>query len=303
MSPLSDTTNLAPGISGTDLFIHIKFMWRSTIPAYIICLVIFFVLGFRYSGSDAVMGYIAVFTEGLLESFNINPVFLLPPMLVIVCIAFKIPAIPGIFVGVLSGTLIGILQGNNFGVVLDSAMYGFHADTGIEALDDLLSAGGLNNMMWTIGLVLLANAFGGIMEKSGQLAVLVQSLLKFAEGTTSLVTTTILTCFGSNILIPDQYIAIIVPGRMYSAEYRRRKLHPKMLSNCLDASGTITSALVPWNTCGVFMASILGVSTIQYAPYALFNWLMPLTVIVMTAIGRLTVKIEDDPGTVIKDIP
>ena len=300
MSPLSDTTNLAPGVSGTDLFTHVKFMWRSTIPTYIICLVVFGILGLRASGSTD-MGNVAEFTQGLQDTFNINPALLIPPVIVIVLIAKKMPAIPGIFIGVLVGAIFGfIFQGNNLGDILESSMYGFESETGIEALDSLLSRGGLYGMLWTIALILLANAFGGIMEKSGQLGVLVNALLSFVKGATSLVATTIATCFISNVLIPDQYLAIIVPGRMYAAEYKRRGLHPKMLSNSLEASGTLTSALVPWNTCAVMMAGFTGVAAIHYIPYAMFNWLMPIVVIAMTAMGRLTVKIEDDPDTVVE---
>jgi NhaC family Na+:H+ antiporter len=143
--------------------------------------------------------------------------------------------------------------------------------------------------------------FGGIMEKTGQLEVIVEKLVSLARGTASLVGLTLLTCFASNATMPEQYISLVVPGRMYNSTYRKRGLHPKMLSNALEASGTVTSALVPWNTCGVYLSGILGVSTLQYAPWAFFNYLMPLTVFIMTLFGRLTVKVEDDPATIVAD--
>jgi NhaC family Na+:H+ antiporter len=154
-------------------------------------------------------------------------------------------------------------------------------------------------MMYSISLTILAMTFGGIMEKTGQLEVIVERLIRLAKGTTSLVGLTLLTCFGSNATMPEQYISIVVPGRMYNASYRKRGLHPKMLSNALESSGTVTSALVPWNTCGVYMSGVLGVSTLEYAPWTFFNYLMPITVFVMTFLGLLTVKIEDDPATII----
>ena len=302
MSPLSDTTNLAPAMSGTDVFTHVKFMIKSTAPVYVIVLVLYFILGMRFGGGNTDMSNVQAIVGGLEEAFNINPLLLIPPVLVIVCIAMKMPAIPGIFIGVVSGGIVGmIFQGNNLGDLFSCAFSGYVSETGFEALDDLLSAGGLEAMMYSISLTILAMTFGGIMEKTGQLEVIVNQLIKLARGTASLVGLTLLTCFASNATMPEQYISLVVPGRMYNATYRKRGLHPKMLSNCLEASGTVTSALVPWNTCGVYLTGILGVSTLQYAPWAFFNYLMPITVFVMTLFGLLTVKIEDDPGTVISD--
>ena len=300
MSPLSDTTNLAPAMAGTDVFTHVKFMFKSTLPAYIIVLVIFLVLGFRFGGENTDLGNLQTITEGLKNTFTINPLLLIPPVVVIVSIALKMPAIPGIFLGILAGGLLGALvQGNNFGELLDCAHNGYTSETGIASLDDLLTAGGLNNMMYSISLTILAMTFGGIMERTGQLEVIVEKLITLAKGATSLVGLTMLTCVASNATMPEQYISIVVPGRMYNASYRKRGFHPKMLSNALEGSGTVTSALIPWNTCGVYMAGVLGVGTLQYAPWAFFNYIMPVTVLIMTMLGFLTVKIEDEPGTVI----
>ncbi|MDR0684130.1 MAG: Na+/H+ antiporter NhaC [Spirochaetaceae bacterium] len=300
MSPLSDTTNLAPAMSGTDVFTHVKFMLKSTVPVYIIVLVIYLVLGLRFAGDSTDLTNINTITEGLRGTFNINPALLIPPVVVIVSIALKVPAIPGIFLGIVTGGILGaIVQGNSFGDLLACAYSGFVSETGVGAIDELLTSGGLENMMYSISLTILAMMFGGIMESTGQLEVIVNQLIKLAKGVTSLVTLTILTCLGSNACMPEQYISIVVPGRMYNASYRKRGLHPKMLSNALESSGTVTSALVPWNTCGVYMSGVLGISVMQYAPWAFFNYLMPLAVIIMTTAGLLTVKISDDPDTVI----
>ncbi|GHV82781.1 Na+/H+ antiporter NhaC [Spirochaetia bacterium] len=301
MSPLSDTTNLAPAMAGTDVFTHVKFMLKSTVPVYIIVLIAYLIIGFRFGGGRTDLSGVQELTDGIRSSFNINPVLFIPPIVVIVTIALKVPAIPGIFLGIVSGGILGVIvQGNNFGDLLNCAYSGYLSETGIEAIDDLLSSGGLENMMFSISLTILAMMFGGIMEKTGQLEVIVAQLVKFAKGTTSLVGLTLGTCVASNACMPEQYISIVVPGRMYNASYRKFGLHPKMLSNALEGSGTVTSALIPWNTCGVYMAGILGISTFQYAPWAFFNWLMPITVLVMTAMGLLTVKISDEPDTVIK---
>jgi NhaC family Na+:H+ antiporter len=300
MSPLSDTTNLAPAMAGTDVFTHVKFMIRSTLPVYIITLAIYLFLGFRFAKGAVDMSNLEIITAGIRDSFVISPVLLIPPLVVILTIAFKMPAIPGIFLGILSGGILGALvQGNNFGHLLSAAYGGYASETGVSAIDELLTAGGLENMMYSISLTILAMTFGGIMEKTGQLQVIVNQLIKLARGVTSLVALTLFTCFASNATMPEQYISLVVPGRMYASAYRKRGLHPKMLSNALEGSGTVTSALIPWNTCGVFMTGVLGISTLQYAPWAFFNYLMPLGVFVMTAIGLLTVKISDDPDTII----
>jgi NhaC family Na+:H+ antiporter len=301
MSPLSDTTNLAPAMAGTDVFTHVKFMLKSTVPVYIIVVVLYLVLGLRFAGDNTDMSNIMIITEGLRSTFNINPALLIPPVVVIVLIALKMPAIPGLFLGIVAGGILGVIfQGNNFGDLLSCAYSGFVSETGVEAIDELLTSGGLENMMYSISLTILAMMFGGIMESTSQLEVIVNQLIKAAKGVTSLVTLTLFTCVASNACMPEQYISLVVPGRMYNASYRKRGLHPKMLSNALESAGTVTSALVPWNTCGVYMYGVLGISVMQYAPWAFFNYLMPLAVIIMTAAGLLTVKISDDPTTVIE---
>jgi NhaC family Na+:H+ antiporter len=300
MSPLSDTTNLAPAMAGTDVFTHVKFMLKSTIPTYVIVIIIFLILGFRFGGENTNVENITVITDGIRDTFNINPLLLIPPVVVIVCITLKMPAIPGIFLGIITGGIVGAIgQGITLGDLFHAGYGGYTSETGIEALDTLLTAGGLENMMFSISLTILAMTFGGIMEKTGQLEVLVDRLIKVAKGTTSLVGLTLATCIASNATMPEQYISVVVPGRMYASTYRKRGLHPKMLSNALEGAGTVTSALIPWNTCGVFMTTTLGISTFAYAPWAFFNYLMPFMVLIMTALGFLTVKISDDPGTVI----
>lgn len=290
MSPLSDTTNLAPAMAGTDVFTHVKFMVLPTAISYGISLILFAVLGFNVgtTGGDITdMSAVQQMRECLESTFHISPILLLPPLIVIISVALKVPAIPGITLGIISGAIIGIIMqpSVSFGDVLDAGMNGFVSETGIQAIDDLLSSGGLMSMMSSVSLTILAMMFGGIMEKTGQLDVLVSKIMRIAKTPASLVVTTEATCILSNALMPEQYISIVVPGRMYADVYREKGLHPKTLSNALESSGTVSSALVPWNTCGVYILGVLGVSTFEYFPYAFFNLLMPVVVAVMAFMG------------------
>ncbi|MDD7363507.1 MAG: Na+/H+ antiporter NhaC [Peptoniphilus sp.] len=304
MSPLSDTTNLAPAMAGTDVFTHVKAMIKPTVLTYVMTLIVFAVLTSRYSAQMGVadVSGIRELQEGLKEAFVINPILLLPPIVVIVSIAFKIPALPGIVLGIIVATIIGpIVQPTvGFQEILGSGMNGYISETGVEGLDKLLTAGGLMNMMESVSLTLIAMMFGGIAERTGQLEVIVGALVKGIRSVTGLVTATLVTCLLSNMTMPEQYISLVVPGRMFAPEYKRRGLHPKLLSSTLESSGTVTSALVPWNTCGVYMKSVLHVSPLAYMPFAVFNYLMPFVVIILTAIGQNVFYIEDDPGTVIE---
>ena len=302
MSPLSDTTNLAPAMAGTDVFTHVKFMIRSNSITYIITLIFFLVIGFKYGGSGADLSAIEQIQSGLQSSFNISPILLLPPIVVIVLVAKKVPAIPGIFIGAVLGMIFApIFQGADFGDILSASYSGYVSETGIEAIDELLTAGGLEGMMYSISLTIIAMMFGGIMEKTGQLEVIVNALLSRIKSVGGLVALTAGTCVISNATMPEQYISIVVPGRMYAKAYREKGLHPKTLSNVLESSGTLTSSLVPWNTCGAFMYSVLGVSALEYGRWAVMNYLTPVVVIILAFLNSKLViaKIEDDPETVV----
>lgn len=297
MSPLSDTTNLAPAMAGTDVFTHVKFMILPTAISYGISLVLFAVLGFTVGSAngDAMdMSAVQEMSEGLMSTFNISPILLIPPLIVIVSVALKVPAIPGITLGIISGAVVGIIMqpSATFGGMLDAGMNGFVSESGVEAIDTLLTSGGLVSMMSSISLTILAMMFGGIMERTGQLDVLVSKIVHVAKSPASLVLTTEATCILSNAVMPEQYISIVVPGRMYADVYREKGLHPKTLSNALESAGTVSSALIPWNTCGVYILGVLGVSTFEYFPYAFFNLLMPVVVAIMAYMG-ITVVDKD----------
>lgn len=286
MSPLSDTTNLAPAMAGTDLFSHIKMMMVPTSITYVISLIAFFVLGLQYGTGTSDMSIITEIQNGLHAQFQISPLLLLPPVLVIVLIARKMPAIPGIVIGILSAAILApIFQSANFGDLLSAAYSGYDSTTGIEAIDGLLSNGGLENMMYSISLTIIAMMFGGIAESTGLLAVLLGVILQRIRSAAGLVAATVVSAIFSNCTMPEQYISIVVPGRMFNQAYTDKDVHPKTLSAALEGGGTITSALVPWNTCGAFIKNTLGVSTFSYAPFAIFNWLMPIMTIILAYVG------------------
>lgn len=293
MSPLSDTTNLAPAMAGSNLFDHVRHMIFTTGPSLLISLVIFGIMGIKFGGNQLDTASINVVLDGLNAQFTINPILLLAPILVIVMVVMKVPAIPGLFGGTLLGALMAIIfQGADLGGIVSAMNDGFVSESGIEVIDSLLTRGGLQGMMYTVSLILCAMCFGGIMEKAGFLEALARSILVFANSTGSLVLATIVTIIFINILAGDQYLAIVIPGRMYKSVYEERGLAPKNLSRVLEDAGTLTSPLVPWNTCGSFMSTTLGVATIAYAPYCFLNLINPLVSIFYGFTGITMEKID-----------
>lgn len=293
MSPLSDTTNLAPAMAGTDVFTHIKAMFKPTLLAYGLTLLIFGFLSLKYKGASADLSNVDVIANGLKDSFTISPVLLLAPLVVIISIAKKLPAVPGISIGIIIAAILGpIYQGVNFGDILSAGLNGYVSNTGLEAVDKLLTTGGLNNMMSSISLTIIAMMFGGIAEETGILEAIVKKFLHRVQSVVGLVISTILTCFFTNATMPEQYISIVVPGRMFKNEYKDRKIDPRLLSSTLESGGTVTSAMIPWNTCGTYMSTVLGVSTVHYLPFLFFNLLMPLVQVIIVAIDSKKYRID-----------
>ena len=297
LSPLSDTTNLAPAMAGTDVFTHVKYMLKSTLAAYVIALVFFGVYGVMHvSGGNVDTSQTQIMMDGLKEIFNINPLLFLPPLVVILSIALKVPAIPGITLGFIVAALMAPVFQSGAGVsdILDAALNGYVCESSIESLNDLLSSGGLISMSNSILMVLIAMMYGGIMEGSGQLEVIIQALLKVIKGPAALIGATELTAFFANAIMAEQYISILIPGRMFAPAYREKGIHPKSLSNALESAGTVTSCLIPWNTCGVFIATTLGIHTAVYAPWAVFNYMMPVICFVMAFFGITVTKMTPE---------
>lgn len=286
LSPLSETTNLSPAMAGTNLFDHIRAMLYTTLPAFAIALVLYAIMGLRYGGSSIDTSQITSITSTLADNFTISPILLIPPVFVIAIVVMKVPALPGLIAGTaLGGLFAALFQGASFADIIDAAHYGFEIETGMELVDDLLSRGGLDGMMWTVSLIIVALAFGGVLEKTGMLRAFGLAILKIANSTGSLVLATTLTGIATNILTADQYLALVVPGRMYKDAYKDKGLPPELLSRTLEAGGTVTSALVPWNTCGAYMYSTLAVHPFAYAPYAFLNLLVPVINVVFAYFG------------------
>ncbi len=294
MSPLSDTTNLAPAVAGTDLFSHIRHMVYTTAPGYGLSLILYGLLGIKTSGRVLEAQNIEVIMTTVKSNFTIHPVLLLPPVFVILMVVKKVPPLPALLGGtVLGGVFALITQSRSLADVIEAAHAGYVSHTGVAMVDDLLSRGGLISMMETVALIICALSFGGIMERTGMLKVLAQALLKRVRRTGSLVATTILSCIGMNAIASDQYIAIVIPGRMYKNAFDAHKLHPKNLSRCLEDSGTLTSPLIPWNSCGAFMHATLGVNPLLYLPYAFLNLSNPVVSVFYGYTGITMEKVEE----------
>ncbi len=300
MSPLSDTTNLAPAMAGTDLFTHIKYMTITTVPTLTLTLVIFLIMGFTYDFSGAVVDVQSVKTA-IDATFNTSPLLFLVPVILLTVIILKVPPLPSLLIGTLMGGVFAIIfqphiitevagHIENYTtasyVSVMQAMFGdISLTTTNQDVNDLLSTSGMRGMLDTVWLILSAMVFGGVMESAGLLKRITQPIIKYAKSTGSLVASTVGTCLFFNTTASDQYIALVVPGRMYRKAYEDKGLKPELLSRTLEDSGTVTSVLIPWNTCGATQSRVLGVDTWSYAPYAFFNIISPLMTILVAYLG------------------
>lgn len=297
MSPLSDTTNLAPAMAGTDLFTHIKYMVYTTTPSLVITLVIFLVMGFAHTTTGSTN--IDQTLYALDSTFNISPWLFLVPIILIIVIIKKLPPLPSIMVGTLLGALFAIIfqphiveqvagATSNYAqasyIAVMKSMFGsIGIETSNTQINELLTTRGMAGMMNTIWLILTAMIFGGVMESAGLLVKITESIIKIAKSTGALIASVVGSCIFFNITASDQYISIVVPGRMFAKTFRKRGLKPELLSRTLEDSGTVTSALIPWNTCGATQSAVLGVPTIEYAPYAFFNLISPIMSIIIAS--------------------
>lgn len=295
ISPLSDTTNLAPAMAGTDLFTHIRYMLHTTIPSMIITLIIFIFIGIFYDYESRAIDINEV-KSAISSTFNITPILLLVPALLFFVIIKKVPPLPSLMIGTLLGGLFGIILqpdivkqigGEGIGyakasyIAVMQSMFGeislHSANSG--GISDLLGTSGMKGMLNTVWLILSAMVFGGVMEAGGMLERITRPIIKRAKSTGSLVASTVGTCLFFNTTASDQYISIVVPGRMFKDSYHKKGLKPEVLSRTLEDSGTMTSVLIPWNTCGATQAKVLGVATFAYLPYCFFNIISPIMTI------------------------
>ena len=301
MSPLSDTTNLAPAMVGIDLFTHIRYMVLTTTPSMLITLALFTGIGF-FNETAAPIGGVGEVQAAIQSSFHISGWLFIVPVVVIFMIVRKVPALPALLAGTLLGGLFAIIfqpqaieavgGGTDAISTYIAVMKAMYTDISITTSNDmvnnLLSTGGMAGMLYTVWLILSAMVFGGVMEATGMLERITRSIIRLAHSTGSLIASTVGTCIFFNLTASDQYLAIVVPGRMYAKTYRERGLKPQNLSRTLEDSGTVTSVLVPWNTCGATQAQVLGVATMAYAPYAFFCIISPLMTMLY---GYLGIKI------------
>ncbi|MEX0618471.1 MAG: Na+/H+ antiporter NhaC [Pseudohongiellaceae bacterium] len=290
MSPLSDTTNLAAAVVGTELFGHIRHMMWTTLPSILIALSLYLVIGFNVDASGTTEN-LDLTMSLLREHFTINPIMLLPLAVLLILANRKFPALPTILLGAFLGAVIAVIfqrpavlalydGASNPALGLIAGVWhaffdGYVLDSGNETLDSLLTRGGMSSMLNTVWLILCAMIFGAIMDRTGLLQRLIDYALSLVNSTGSLIATTLATCFGANIIASDQYIAIVLPGRMYKAEFEKRGLDVKNLSRSLEDAGTITSPLIPWNTCGAYMSGTLEIATLAYLPFCFFNLVNP----------------------------
>lgn len=316
MSPLSDTTNLAPAVAGTDLFTHIRHMTWTTGPSIVIAIILFAIIGLNADITESSDNMAA--TLQLLQSHFTLGWYLLMPLVVVLYLAVKrVPALPTILIGALIGCLFALvfqgeailrLAGDHslpvwlalFKGIWMALFDGYVSTTGNADIDDLLSRGGMSSMLNTIWLIMTAMIFGAVLDKLGLLRRLVQGVLTLAASTGSLIALTIASCIGANIVTADQYISIVLPGRMYKVEFERRGLAPKNLSRTLEDAATITSPLIPWNTCGAYMAGTLGVATFAYLPFCFFNLINPVISVIYGYTGFKLEKLEPAAQTSLK---
>ena len=299
MSPLSDTTNLAPAMAGTDLYSHIKYMTYTTFPTYVITLVVFIILSFNIEiGSAGEMSDIRSLSETILEDFHISPLLFLIPALVIILAFLKVRPVIALSFGILGAIIFSIIFQNNILDSIDpskstSILLSIFTDTSIptenERIIRLYDSGGMKGMLWTIYLTISAMIFGGSMDGIGALKKITNYLLNKAESIFGLFASTAASCLGINIVASDQYLAIVIPGKMFKDAFEEKNLSAVNLSRTLEDTGTVTSALIPWNTCGAYHHGVLGVSVADYFIYAIFNWLSPITTLIYAS---LMIKIK-----------
>ena len=297
LSPLSDTTNLAPAMAGADLFTHIRYMTHTTVPSIVVTLIVFIILGIGFSVEGSANSQVLI--AAMNEAFTINLLLFIVPILVIVMIVKKTPPLVALFVGTLLGALAALifqqdlllsLSGESslslFGtyqVIIDAITVSTEIETSSPELSDLFQSGGMQGMLGTIWLIICAMVFGGVMDAIGALATISTALLSMAKSTFQLFASTVASCLAINITASDQYLSIVVPGKMFEKAYQDRDLAPENLSRTLEDSGTVTSVLIPWNTCGAYQSGVLGVDVSQYFFFAIFNWLSPFMTLFFAA--------------------
>ncbi|HPF19013.1 MAG: Na+/H+ antiporter NhaC [Eubacteriales bacterium] len=304
LSPLSDSTNLAAGVSEANLFEHIKSMFYTTIPAFIISIVLYTIIGFRYSADNIDTATVDLILDGLASNFNMSPLYMfisLLPMVAVVTMAVKkINALAAMVIAAIFGMFLAMLfQGRGLYEMMGFMNYGFSIDTGIFEVNKLLNRGGIQGMMWTVSLGYLGLSYGGILEKSGVLETLLNKMASITNTPRKLIITHVFSAIAVNMLSASQYVAIMIPGRMYLPAYKKLGIKTSVASRTCEDSGTVTSPLVPWGLCGVYFAGVLGVATLDYLPYTFLALFVPVIAILYAITGKFifmedTGKVQED---------
>ena len=297
LSPLSDSTNVAAASAQTPLYDHVAAMMTTTVPSFCIALVAYGILGATIIDTE---GYDPTLAQAIQDSiqanFNISPVLLLPVLVVIFAAIKRIPAIPSLLLAAGVGAAFAmIFQGASLGEALGGLQYGFSIESGNEVADSLLNRGGIDSMMWTISLIMFALAYGGILEKCGFIETLMGGLTRRIKTCGGLVATTILTGIICDIILTDQYLAIMMPGKMLVHEYDKRGLSRSFLSRTTEDGGTLWSPMIPWNGCGAYQSATLGVANLDFIPYAFMNLINPVYAIIITYLG-IGIKYKEYDG-------
>lgn len=297
LSPLSDSTNLAAGVCETNLFDHIKSMMYTTIPAFVISLILYGVIGFRYSADSIDTSAVQMILEGISQNFNVTPLYaivaLIPMAIVIILGLKKVNAIVTMVIAGVVGMVIAIvMQKHGIIEMLGFMDSGYIMNSGIADVDKLLSRGGIQSMMWTVSVAILGMIYGGVLEKSGVLDVLLDKMVAITKSAKSLIITHVFSSIVINLLSASQYVAILIPGRMFLPAYKRLGINLNVASRTCEDSATVTSPLVPWGLCGVYFAGVLGVDTLSYLPYTFLALLVPVIAILYACTGRFIFKEE-----------
>ena len=286
MSPVSDTTVLASMSADTDIYSHIRSMLYTTVPTYGICLVAFSVLGFQYAGQTLSAQELLELKQHLAIEFSIGPLTLLPLLVLLVLSLRRTPAEPSMLASVATAVALAVMiQDRSITEVLNSLQGGYVASTGLEQLDSLLSRGGIQSMMWTLSLALIALALGGLLDRAGFVRVLMSGILSRIRRSASLMTATIGSGLIANMSMGEAYLSIIFGGQIFKDSYAADKLENHLLSRCLEEGATLTIPLIPWTTSGAFCMGALGISALEYAPWTLFNYMNPLLSIILAYLG------------------
>ncbi|UOQ94755.1 Na+/H+ antiporter NhaC [Halobacillus shinanisalinarum] len=297
LSPLSDTTNVASAIVNVPLYTHVKHMLWDTLPAFIIALILYWFVGNQYVGNVATPEEVNIILGGLEENFTIHSGLLTVPLITIVMMIKRVPAVPALVItSILASVCAVIFQGSTVSAILNAMTGGFVIDSGIQSIDALLNTGGILSMLRPIGMLMIATALGGLLERTYIFQVFVDYVIDLSKTTGSLISSTLLLTFVVGLSSGAQYLALILPARSFLKTFKQRNLHPKNLSRCVEATGTVGINLVPWSVPVILSSVILGVSPYQFIPFVFFAILVPVINVIYGFTGFTIAKLESSSG-------